>query len=110
MKVLTSLKNAASSAISILQQPALPQQLQADGLSFRPINTEEKNEQQLQCNVQGSVEDTTRPKKRPRISAPEPALRKAGMEENLFWTLHRALGLQEVADFRDLSQAAQMKM
>lgn len=110
MKVLTSLKNAASSALSVLQQPSLPQQLQGEGLSFRPINKEEKNEQQLRFNIQGNVEDTIRPKKRPRISAPEPAPRNAGMEEKLFWTLHRALGLQEVADFRNLSQAAQMKM
>ena len=110
MKVLTSLKNAASSAISVLQQPVLPQQLQAEGLSFRPINTAEKNEQQLRSNMQTSIEDTTRPKKRPRISAPEPTSGNASMKEKLFWTLHRALGLQEVADFRDLSQAAQMKM
>lgn len=110
MKVLTYLKNAASSALSVLQQPFLPQQLQVKEFSFRPIDTEEENKQQIRFNVQDNVEDTTRPNKRPRVSAPEPIWHNAGMEEKLFLALHIALGLPEVADFRNISQVAQMEM
>lgn len=109
MKVLTSLKNAVSSALSILQQPSHPQQLPIKDVSFRPIHTRDECEQQAEFNIQGNVEDITRPNKRPRISVPEPARHNASVEEKLFCILYRALGLHVEADLRDLSQIAQMK-
>lgn len=105
------MKNAASSALSVLQQPCLPQQLQTKDFPFRPVNIIEERERRVEVNVQDDIEDPTRPSKRPRISTPEPAHQyNAGMVEKLYWTLHRALGFHEVADFRNLSQIAQLKL
>lgn len=109
MKVLTSLKNSVLSALSVLEQPSLPLQLHIKDISFRPIDVQEECGRQAESNAQDNIEDTTRPSKRPRISVPEPARYNASIEAKLFRMLHRALGLREVADLRDLSQIAQMK-
>lgn len=108
--MLTCLKNSALSALSVLQQPSVPQQLHTKDFSFRSIDIEEECERKAEFNVQDNSEDTTRPSKRPRISVPEPARSNAGMEAKLFLALHHALGLREVADHRDLSQIEQMKL
>lgn len=110
MKVLTLLKNAVLSALSILQEPSLPQQVHIKDLSFRLIDPQQEYGGQAEFNVQNNLEDTTRPSKRPRISVPEPVRCNASVEANLFRMLHSALGLQEAADHRDLSQVAQMKL
>lgn len=106
MKPLTLLKNSMWSAICVLQEPSLPQQLHSKDLSLRTI----QREQQIEPNLKKSFEDITRPSKRPRISSPEPAQDHASVEASLLKMLHSALGLHEIADLGDLSPFMQMNL
>jgi hypothetical protein len=106
MKPLTLLKNSVWSAICVLQEPSLPQQLDSKDLSLGTI----EREQQSEPNPEENSEDITRPSKRPRISVPEPAHHHAGVEAGLLKMLHSALGLRDVVDLGDLSLVTQMNL